>query len=80
MKEFEKAIADSIACWNKELNHAESQAFAALSRYKFIMFGYWAALWVHLNRISNLRRPNPFKELVSLARGISKPIDRENRV
>jgi hypothetical protein len=32
-----------------ELNVAEAKAIDALSRYKFQMFGYWAAIWVHLN-------------------------------
>lgn len=52
----------------EELNEAEHKAIDALSRYKFNMFGYWAGIWVHLNRISGLNRPNPFKELVKKAR------------
>ena len=47
---------------------AEAKAWASLAGYKFIMFGYWAAVWVHLNRIGELKRPNPFAPLVSLAR------------
>jgi hypothetical protein len=51
-----------------ELEEAERKAWDSLSRYKFTMFGYWAGVWVHLNRISGLRRPNPWKELVCKAR------------
>ena len=47
---------------------AEEKAWDSLARYKFVMFGYWAAIWVHLNRLSGLRRPNPWRELVSAAR------------
>lgn len=52
----------------RHLNEAEQKAFKSLSGYKFAMFGYWAAIWVHLNRIGNFKRPNPFKELVQLSR------------
>jgi hypothetical protein len=52
----------------KELDVAERKAWDALSRYKFQMFGYWAAIWVHLNRIAKAKRPNPWIELVKHAR------------
>jgi hypothetical protein len=52
----------------KELATAEDKAIDSLARYKFAMFGYWAGIWVHLNRISGENRPNPFKELVTVAR------------
>lgn len=51
-----------------EMARAELQAWKSLAKYKFMMFGYWAAIWVHLNRISGLKRENPFKDLVSDAR------------
>jgi hypothetical protein len=51
-----------------ELDVAETKAWDALSRYKFQMFGYWAAIWVHLNRIGNFRRPNPWAGLVASAK------------
>ncbi len=47
---------------------AENKAWEALARYKFLMFGYWAAIWVHLNKISGKKRPNPWKSLVVFAR------------
>jgi len=52
----------------RDLREAEKKAVDALARYKFQMFGYWAAIWVHLNRIGNFRRPNPFSGLVKAAR------------
>lgn len=51
-----------------ELDDAEAKAWQSLARYKFQMFGYWAAIWVHLNRVGRFRRPNPWKGLVNLAR------------
>lgn len=50
------------------LDVAEAKAWEALARYKFQMFGYWAAIWVHLNRIGGSRRANPWANLVTLAR------------
>ena len=52
----------------KEMDEAEAKATDALARYKFQMFGYWAAIWVHLNRISGEKRPNPWKAYVHKAR------------
>jgi len=52
----------------KELNEAETKAIDSLSRYKFAMFGYWAGIWVHLNRISGQHNPNPFNKLVIMAK------------
>lgn len=47
---------------------ARSKAFSSLAKYKFMMFGYHAALWVTLNRLDTQQEPNPFKNLVNLAR------------
>lgn len=47
---------------------AERKAWQSLARYKFQMFGYWAAIWVHLNQICDVRKPNPFSGAVKLAR------------
>lgn len=52
----------------KEIAEAEKKAFDSLKRYKFVMFGYWAGVWVHLNRVSGLNKANPFKNLVLLAK------------
>lgn len=54
----------------KDLMEAERKAFDSLARYKFQMFGYWAAIWVHLNRALGEKRPSPFYRLVNLARTI----------
>lgn len=50
-----------------ELHQAEDKAWRALASYKFMMFGYWAAIWIHLNRIGGFNKPNSFKPLVDLA-------------
>lgn len=47
---------------------AESKAWDSLARYKFQMFGYWAAIWVHLNKLSGRNEPNPWHSLVKQAR------------
>jgi hypothetical protein len=67
-----KAMVDQVfkARIEQELVEAERKAWDALSRYKFQMFGYWAAIWVHLNRISGEQRPNPFKAVVQIARSM----------
>ena len=61
-------MATRAIALEKELNDAEKKAWDSLSRYKFQMFGYWAAMWVHLNRIGHFRRANPFGGLVRSAR------------
>lgn len=55
----------------EKLTEAEAKAFDALSRYKFLMFGYWAGVWVHLASLDGQgKRPSPFKSLVRFARSI----------
>lgn len=56
------------AALEKELEIAERKAWDALCRYKFQMFGYWAAIWVHLNRVGGFKKPNPWRGLVKGAR------------
>ena len=53
-----------------ELNTARHKALDSLARYKFQMFGYWAAIWVHLNRLGGFNKPNPFKTMVKQADNI----------
>ncbi len=55
---------------NDEIQEAAEKAIDSLARYKFMQFGYWAAIWVHMNRIEGKRRPSPFKALVHAARVI----------
>ena len=52
-----------------ELKEAERKAWDSLAGYKFVMFGYWAAIWVHTNRAGCFGHPNPFRQLVHVARG-----------
>ena len=54
----------------EDIQEAADKAIDSLARYKFMQFGYWAAIWVHLNRIEGQRRPSPFKALVHAARVI----------
>lgn len=49
-------------------DEAERKAIDALSRYKFQIFGYWAAIWVHLNRVIGDGQRNPFASYVRLAK------------
>ena len=61
-----------------ELELAEEKAIKALAGYKFMMFGYWAAIWVHLNQVGQFNRPSPFAEYVKLARKTRKEKKDEN--
>jgi hypothetical protein len=47
---------------------ARRKAFDSLGKYKFMMFGYHASLWVTLNDLDTKKEPNPFIGLVKLAR------------
>ena len=49
---------------------AYMKAIDSLARYKFMMFGYWAAIWVHLNHLDGAREASPFKRLVDEARAM----------
>ena len=51
-----------------ELSAKETAAWDSLSKYKFIMFGYHAAIWVTLNRIHRCHQRNPFLDVVKLAK------------
>ncbi len=64
--------AGNPAVLEREIAAAAARALDALGRYKFMMFGYWAAIWVHLNRIAGSKRPNPFKPLVEAAKAIQR--------
>lgn len=54
---------------NVHKQEAYDKAIDSLCRYKFMQFGYWAAIWVHLNQIEG-GEPNPFKSLIEHARRI----------
>lgn len=46
---------------------ARVKAITNMARYKFMNFGYWAAVWIHLNRLSGKKTPSPFRPFVDLA-------------
>lgn len=52
----------------EQMQDAVQKAWEALSGYKFWMFGYHAARWVQLNRLCGPKNPNPFFDLVQMAR------------
>ena len=52
----------------QEVRDAEGAAWRSLAAYKFVMFGYHVGVWVHLNRLRERPGPNPFRELVHIAR------------
>lgn len=53
-----------------ERTEAERKAWDALARYKFWMFGYWAARVVQITQSLGDREPNPFRDLVERARRV----------
>lgn len=53
----------------EELRTAERKAWDSLAHGKYQMFGYWAAIHVHLRAITGKsHEPSPFRELVAAAR------------
>ena len=60
-KDLEVGISNRMA-------DAYVKAFDSLGRYKFLMFGYWAAQWVNLNSLLPTPHPNPFRALVKFAK------------
>jgi hypothetical protein len=63
----------------RKLDEAEQKAWASLAHYKFMMFGYWAAVWVHLNRVTGTGsiRHNPWARLVAFARDQRFPLEQK---
>lgn len=55
-----------------EKTQAKIKALDSLAHYKFMMFGYHAALWVTLNRLASNNEHNPFSSLVNQARLLRK--------
>lgn len=52
----------------QQRDEARDKAIDSLARYKFAMFGYWAGIWVHLNRAIGDGQPSPFGDIVRCAR------------
>lgn len=61
------ALAASI---ERQLAEAEMRAWDSLARYKFMMFGYYAARCVVLKRLLGRGREPFFVELVQRARAV----------
>lgn len=58
-----------VADLEAELRKAEHEAWNALARGKYNMFGYWSANVVNLRRyLGRSGDPSPFRELVEVAR------------
>lgn len=55
-----------------QLAEAEYKAIDSLARYKFMQFGYWAAIWIHLKHMSDRTHASPFKELVDCAKKLRR--------
>ncbi|WP_143162286.1 hypothetical protein [Sporobacter termitidis] len=53
--------------YNDELKTAEDNAWYALSHNNFQQFGYWAEIWMQINRISKKKKANPFYEILAVA-------------
>lgn len=62
-----KFLWREIMTLDKAKQEARRKAFDSLARYKFMMFGYHAALWVTLNNLDTNKERNPFSALVKLA-------------
>jgi hypothetical protein len=45
-------------------------AWKAPERGDFMLFGYWASMWLKLNKESGLENPSPFDPVVELAHQI----------
>ena len=60
-----------------ELDEAERKAWDSLGRYKFQMFGYWAGIWVHLNRTGAFHRSNPWQFIVKIAKQTTDAIEQQ---
>ncbi|TDI14693.1 MAG: hypothetical protein E2P05_09175 [Acidobacteria bacterium] len=63
-----KVNMDLEAEIERKKERAKIKAITNLGRYKFMNFGYWAAVWIHLNQLSLKKDPNPFKDFVDHAR------------
>ncbi len=66
-REGSKYLAEIVGRLDKDMEEAEHKAWDSLGRYKFQMFGYWSAIWVHQNQIRGGKEPNPWREIVKTA-------------
>jgi hypothetical protein len=80
MKNLEAEIKvnmDLEAEIERKKEEAKTKAITNLGRYKFMNFGYWAAVWVHLNQLSGKKDPSPFRDFVDHARYLQKPTNQQ---
>lgn len=63
-------MTNPMKALSEQKQEAYEHAIDSLARYKFMMFGYWAAIWIHLNQVDENKDGNPFKFLVMEARRI----------
>jgi len=68
-----------VATLKQLKSEAYETAVDSLARYKFMMFGYWAAIWTYLNQIDKVKEPNPFRQFVELARAMQHKGDNDDR-
>ncbi len=64
-------IHDTVGLIKLQVEDSILKAWEALSGYKFWMFGYHAARFINYNRLlppNEKVQPNPFIELVKIAR------------
>ena len=59
---------EMVRTLEQELAEAEHKAWDSLGRYKFQQFGYWSSIWVHLNKMSVKKQPNPWGSLTKVAK------------
>jgi len=73
MKGYKKKAEEYREEANEEYREeAKKKAFNSLAIYKFYMFGYWATTWVQMNKLCRVREPNPFNDLVDLAKKLKE--------
>ena len=53
-------------------DEAKKKAYDFLSGGRFYMFGYWASVWMQMNKLSRIRKVNPFLGLIDLAKKIKE--------
>ena len=75
MSDKQCQLKPKTAGLEQALDEAERKAHTNLARYKFHNFGYWAAIWVHLNQVGQFHRRNPFSDYVKLARKKGGEVD-----
>lgn len=61
----------SPAEWH--MDECEQLALENLARGRFLRFGFYAAQWRWLNRLSGARRDDPFRDLAERAGALNQP-------